>query len=437
MEWWLSLSILVLLLVVFLSTGLPVAFCFILLSIVGFFFFAGGDKGLLLIAQSAYSSLGSFSVVPIAMFILMGDILLHSGVIYELLDAVDVWIGRFRGGLCLVCVAVSALVGAMTGSIVGVVAMLGPTLVPEMVRRGYDRKLSIGTLLGGSILAPIIPPSSLAVLLGSVGQISIAKLLIGGIVPGLLLASLFAVYIIVIVRIKPQLAPAYVGDTQISIREKLIKTSKALPFAFIIFAVIGTMMLGIGTPSEASAAGAVSCYVVAALYGRLKWSLIKKSLLSSMETSGMILLLLAGSAMFNQLLGISGASVGFVTYVTGLPLSPVMMVVAIQIVVFLLGLPFDSYSILMITLPLFLPVIRAAGVNEVWFGLIFLVNLCAAPLTPPIGGALFVANNVVPESSMEEIYWASIPYCILAVIGIGTMIAFPEIALWLPNIMMK
>ena len=210
MEWWLTLTILVGSLVILLCTGLPVAFCFILLSTAGLFFYAGGEKALVLVAQSAYTSLGSFSVVPIAMFILMGDILLHSGVIPELLDAVDVWIGRFAGGLCLVCVVVSALVAAMTGSVVGVVAMLGPTLVPEMVRRGYDRKLSIGTLLGGAILAPIIPPSSLAVLEGSVGQISIAKLLIGGIVPGLLLASLFAGYIIVIVRIKPQLVPSYV-----------------------------------------------------------------------------------------------------------------------------------------------------------------------------------------------------------------------------------
>lgn len=436
MEWWLSLTILVGTLIILLCTGLPVAFCFILLSTGGLFFYAG-EKALLLLAQSAYTSLGSFSVVPIAMFILMGDILLHSGVIPELLDAVDVWIGRFKGGLCLVCVVVSALIAAMTGSVVGVVAMLGPTLVPEMVRRGYDRKLSIGTVLGGSILAPIIPPSSLAVLLGSVGQISIAKLLIGGIAPGLLLATLFAGYIIVITRIRPRLAPAYVIDTKIPIRQKFIRTSKALPFGFIIFSVIGTMTLGIGTPSEASAAGAVSCYLVAALYGRLNLTLIKKSLLSCMETSGMILLLLTGSAIFNQLLAISGASRGLVDYVISLPLSPVMMVVAIQIVVFLLGLPFDSYSILMITMPLFLPIVRALGLNEVWFGLVFLVNLCTAPLTPPIGGALFVAKNVVPESSMEEIYWASIPYCILAIIGMAIMIAFPGMCLWLPNLMGK
>jgi tripartite ATP-independent transporter DctM subunit len=422
---------------VLLATGLPVAFSFMLINMVGVIVYWGGEMGLHQMILSIDSSVSSFTLLPVTMFLLMGEALFHSGMAMKALESLDKWIGRVPGRLSLLAVVGGTLFAALTGVAMGSVAMLGSVLVPEMEKRGYSKSMALGPILGSGALAIMIPPTALGVLLATIAQISIGRLLIAIILPGLLMAACYATYVVVVSIVKPETAPRYeIPSTPL--REKVVDFAKyVLPLGIIIFLVIGLMFLGIAGPSEAAATGALGSFVLAAFYRRLTWGVIRKTVTAAFSISAFILMILAGSTAFSQILAFSGATEGFAKMGSTLPVSPILVLLLMQLVLFVLGCFIDQISIMMVTIPIFMPVVKALGWDPVWFGAIVCLNVEMAAITPPFGMALFAMKGVAPEgTTMQDIYSAVTPYVLMNFIVMALMILFPQISLWLPSKMM-
>lgn len=436
MEWQLALLLILGMLVVFLMIGLPIAFAFMLVNIIGVYVFWGGLSGLETLIDSIFSGVASFAFLPLPLFILMGTVIFESGVGLLMVDALDKWMGRLPGRLSLIAVGAGTLLATMTGVSTGSVVILGKGLVPEMEKQGYKNAMSIGPIVGSGSLATMIPPSALGIFLGAIGEISIGKLLIAIIIPGLVMAFLFAAYIIVRCVVQPSLAPSY-KVPPVPLSQKLGAAIRyVLPIGIIIFAVIGAILIGIATPSEAAALGALSCYLLAALHKKLNWQMVKRSTMSAIETTIMIFMIIAAAISFSRILSYSGAIKGLVEMTMSLPVSPMLIVIASQIVVVFMGMFMGPNSIMMITLPIFMPIINALGFNPVWFGVIMLINVQLALISPPFGMDCYIMKGVVASDvSVEEVFRASMPFLFLGFLAMALIMAFPQIALWLPDIM--
>ena len=435
MEWQLVLLFILSSLVVIMLTGMPVALCFMLINLAGMYVFFGGSLGLEQLITSIYSSLNTFILLPVPLFVLMGEVMFHSGIAPVLIETLDKWIGRIPGRLSLLAVAVGTLFSTLTGTSLASVAMLGSSMVPEMEKRGYKKPMSLGPILGSGGLAMMIPPSALAVLCGAIAEISIGKILIAIILPGLLMAVVYALYIIVRCLLHPDLAPAYDVDPT-PVREKVIGTMKyVLPQGLVVFLVVGVIFLGVATPSEAAATGAFGTFLIAIIYKRLTWEVIIKAVKGTLSVTGMMFLIIAGAMAFSQILGFSGASAGLSEMATGLDMPPIVIVMIMQVVILFMGGFMDVVSIMMIVLPIFVPLVRAYGFNPVWFAVLFLLNIEMAGTSPPFGMSLFVMKGVAPkDTTMSDIYLAALPFLGCDLIVMILLFIFPSLALWLPSL---
>jgi len=435
MVWWLVLIILFAALMILLLTGLPVAFGFFALNMIGVLWFWGGVAGFKQLILSLEASLTTFTMVPLVLFVLMGEIMLYSGVGIKSMDVIDKWLGRLPGRLAIVSVGAGTLFSALSGSAMATTAMLGSVLTPQMEDKGYKKQLSMGPLMASGGIAMLIPPSALAVFLASVGEISVAAILMAGIVPGLMLAIFYFLYIVIRCIAQPELAPAY-DPVRVSFGGKLLLLSRyVLPLAIVIFLVIGTMLLGVATPSEAAALGAFGAFVLAFFYKGVNGQMLRKTVAGTVKMSVMLLMIIAGSTAFSQILSFSGASRGLVQLVTGLQAPPVVILIGMQLIIFLLGCFMEPGSIIMITIPIFMPIVRALGIDPVWFGALSMVNLQMGFMTPPFGLLLFTMKGVAPAgTSMKDIYGAAIPFLLINLLMVVLMILFPRIALLLPSI---
>jgi len=433
MEWWLILILIFGALLVLFATGMPVAFAFLLVNVAGVFFCWGGEAGLRQLVMSISGSLATFVLVPVALFILMGEVMFRSGIGLDLIDVVDKWLGRLPGRLGLVAVGAGTIFSIMSGASMASTAMLGSLLVPEMQKRGYKPPMTLGPILGSGGLAMMVPPSGLAVLLAALAEISVAEILIGGIIPGMLMALFYAIYIIGRCLLQPSLAPSY-KVPHIPLSEKLILTAKhLLPIAFIIFMVLGLILLGVVTPSEAAATGALAAFILAGAYGRLSWEITKKSISSTIEITVMIFMIISGAKAFSQILAFSGSGVGMMDFAIHLPLSPIMLVIVMQAVLLILGMFMSVIAVMMITIPIMFPIIEALGFEPVWFGLLLLLNIEMASTSPPYGLNLYVMKGVAPpDTKMGDIFSAAIPFliCDLAVMALMIVIGDDKF-LWL------
>ncbi len=417
-------------------TGMPLAFCFILVNLVGAYLFWGGAIGIEQLVISMAGSLTVFALLPVPLFILMGEVMFHSGTAPLLIDAIDRWLGRLPGRLGLLAVGAGTLFSTLTGTSLASIAMLGTVLVPEMEKRGYKKPMSLGPILGSGGLAMMIPPSALAVLLGAIGIISVGKILIAIIIPGLLMAVLYSGYIILRCWLQPSIAPAY-EVPPVPLSEKLMTTVRyVLPVGFVIFMVIGVMMLGIATPSEAAATGALATFILAAFYRRLNWEVIKKSISGTFKITVMLFMIICGATAFAQNLAYTGASRGFIEFAIGLPVAPIIVIIIMQIVLLILGTFMDVVGIMMVTLPIYVPVVKALGFDLVWFATVMLLNIEMAITTPPYGTGLFTMKGVAPpDTTMGDIYKAGLPFLGCDAIVMALMLAFPVLVLWLPGLM--
>ena len=313
--------------------------------------------------------------------------------------------------------------------------MLGSTLVPEMEKRGYKKAMTLGPILGSGGLAMMIPPSGLAILLAAIGEFSIGRLLIAIIIPGILMAALYTTYIIGRCFLQPSIAPPYeVPPT--TVYQKLLTTARyILPLGFIVFLVVGVILLGVATPTEAAATGTLGTFILAAVYGRLNWKMVKKSFIGTIEMTGMVLLIISGARAYGQIIAYSGASTGLAEFAISLAITPILIIIVMQVVLLILGMFMSVVAIMMITLPLFVPIVFALGFDPVWFAVIYLINIEMATTSPPFGLNLFVMKGVAPPgTTMGDIYLAALPFLYCDVIAMGLIIAFPKVALWLPGL---
>lgn len=436
MEWWHFMLFFFGGLTLLLLLGLPVAFAFMLINIVGVYLFWGGGIGLHQLILSIDSSVSTFVLVPVPMFILMGTVMFHSGVAFKTIDVLDEWFGRIAGRLSLLAVGAGALFATLTGVAMGSVAMLGSTLAPEMERRGYSKAMSLGPILASGSLAIMIPPSALGVILASLGKFSVGKLLVGIILPGLLLAAVYAAYIVVRCTLRPSLAPPYdLPPTPLG-RRLLNALRYVVPLLSVIVTVIGTIFFGVATPTEAAAVGALLCFLLALAYGRLSWEVIKKAVGATASISVMVLVILTGSAAFSQVLAFTGVTAGITKLALSLPVPPLLILVLMQVVLVFLGMFIEQTSIVMVTVPIFMPIVTALGWDPIWFGAIMLLNLELATLSPPFGLSLFVMKGIAPAgTTMEDIYRAVLPFVGLNLVVMAIMILFPPVVLWLPQLM--
>lgn len=434
MEWYVFLSGAFALLLGLFSLGLPVFIAFLTLNLLGIYLIAGNLNGTTLIINSMYSTATSLSLAAIPLFILLGELLFRSGSVKILFDAVDGLIGNIRARLYVVSVVLSTLFGALSGSAMAVAAMMGSSLWPEMKERDYDIKLSMGTILAGSSLAPIIPPSVMAIVLGMLSKVSIAALLIAGIVPGLILALMFFLYIVVRTRLDPSLAPV-IPVKEIPAKDKAILVVRALPFLLIIGVILGFILGGIATPTESAAMGCVAAVLVCALFGKLNRRTIVTSLRSTASITAMIMIIMACSVSFSQVLNMSGATSQLVRTVTELALPVALMFIILQAVPFVLCMFIDQIALMIMLVPLYTPIVDALGFEPLWFWAIFLINMSIGGITPPFGYTLFALKGVIPDTSIQAVYRSAVPFIIIFALGIALFALVPDVILFVPSLL--
>ncbi|MDP2930921.1 MAG: TRAP transporter large permease subunit [Chloroflexota bacterium] len=436
MEWYYALLIIFGGLILFMMTGMPVAFAFLLVNVIGVLIWWGGPSGLEQLIGSIHRSVTTFTYLPFPMFVLMGEVMFRSGLGTNMIEALDKWLGRVPGRLGLLAIVGGTLVATLSGSGQASVALLGSTLVPEMEKRGYKKPMSLGPVLGSGGLAVMIPPSNLAVILGALAMISIGKLLIAIIIPGLLMAVFYTIYTVGRAWLQPHLAPPYdVPPTPF--QEKLKSAARdILPLSLVVFAVTGLIFLGVATPSEASACGALVTFGLAAATGKIGWKATKQTAMTAVRTSVMVLFIIAGATAFSQILAFSGASKGLVSFILSVQLPPLGAVFAMMVILLILGMFINATAIMMITIPIFMPIVKSIGVDPVWFGVLYLLNMEMGGTTPPFGLYLFVMKGIAPPGvTLEDCIRAAFPYLICDFCVLMLILVLPPVALWLPGLM--
>jgi tripartite ATP-independent transporter DctM subunit len=432
---WVSASILLFGgLVAVMALGLPVAFAFLAINIVAAALFLGGEPGLIQLARNAVQSITSFSLTPIPFFVLMGEVLFHTGVALKAIDAFALLIRRVPGRLSVIAIVAGTVFSAISGSTIATTALLGSLMLPTMLARGYEPRMAMGPIMGIGGVDMLIPPSALTVLLGSLAGISITGLLIGGIVPGLILSVLFVGYIVVRAILDPALAPAEpLEPAAAGFARWRPFVVHVLPLLSIFGLVVGAMSAGWATPTEAAALGAAGTIIAAAAYRSLTAANLIKALLGTVGISGIILFIIVGATTFSQVLSFSGVINGIVDLVLGQRLSATALVVGMLLILLFLGCFVDQVSMMLITLPFFMPLVQRYGIDPVWFGVLFLICMQLGLLTPPFGLLLFTMKGVAPPSiSMQQVYAAALPYVWFGVAVLVLIFLFPQVATWLP-----
>lgn len=431
MEWYTFLTIDLTLIVFLFCIGMPIALAFFSVNIMSLLLLIG-KKGLFMFINSMMDSVTSFSLAALPLFILMGNILYESNAVGIMFDAADKWIGRIRARLHIIAVIVATVFSAIGGAAMGTVAMMGSSILPEMNRRGYDKKLSAGAICAGASLDPIIPPSNLAVILGMLANVSIAKLLISGIIPGIMLSGLIILYVLIRVYINPELAPPY-EFKKVSMSEKMWSLLRIIPFSIIIFLVLGLIMLGVATPTEAAATGVIGSLIVAAGFRKLTMEAIKSSILSTIKVCGMVLMIMASAATFSQIMALSGAARGLVELVNNLAVPPMVMFAIMNLIPLFLCCFMDQVSLMMILVPIYIPIINAFHFDPIWFWCVMLINITIGGISPPFGYVLFTLKGVSKELTLQEIYRAVIPFNLIFILAMILVTIFPSLITWLPG----
>jgi len=433
MSWIAALSGGVALLLALLIVGVPIFAAFLILNVTGVMILFG-PAGFGMLANSMFTSATMSALTAVPLFIVMGEVLFRSGAMEVLLDSLDRLVGRIRGRQYVLCILLSAIVGALSGAAMAVAGLLGRSLFPTMVQRGYDRKLSAGTILAGASLDPIIPPSVLAILIATIAQISTGKLLVAGLVPGIVLTVMFLIYVAIRIRIDPSLAPAIEEGDEATKGSAFMAFLKMLPSAFIFFLVMGLVMLGIATPTEAAATGVAGSVVLAACYRRLSWRMIHDALASGVKVSSLLLIVMCCAVMFSQLLTFTGAPQALGEIVTALRLPGWLMLTIMLGLPFLLFMFLDQIAIMLVLVPIYKPILTIYSFDEIWFFTLFLIVATVGGISPPFGYTLFAFKSAAPQMPISEVFSASWPFVWIIMLALVLMAAFPPIITWLPNL---
>ena len=422
-------------LIVFLALGLPLAFVMGGVGVIGSYLL-WGDRGMYLIATQAYASMGKFTLLAIPLFIFMAMILERAGVADDLYTLMHRWMGPLAGGLAMGTVIICTIFAAMAGISGAATVSMGIIALPAMLSRGYDKSIAMGCISGGGALGILIPPSVPMILYATLTGISIGGLFAGGIMPGLLLAALFIIYIGIRCYFQPQLGPPLPVEERVSWREKLISLRAVLLPLMIIVMVLGSIYAGVCTATEASALGCVGAIISAIVYRKMTWNLIREACFRTAALTAMIIWILIAAYGFTSVYTGTGAHVLMEHIMMSIPGGKWVILITMQAIFFILGCILDPVGIIMICTPVFVPVITALGFDPLWFGVLFVMNMEMGYLTPPFGFNLFYMKAIAPPGiTMTDIYKSIVPIVIIQGIGLAIVIIFPEIALYLPKLM--
>lgn len=391
-----------------------------------------GPNGLPLIASRIYSTVDNYTFASVPMFVLMAAVLERAGVARDLYNAMHLWAGRLKGGVALQTMVAAVIMAAMTGIVGGEVILLGMVALPQMLRLGYDRKLAVGTICAGGALGTMLPPSLVLIIYGLTASVAIGDLFLAAVGPGMLLAVLYMGYIAIRCYLNPSLGPAASDGPPIPLRRKLAGLrSLVLPF-LVIATVLGTIYGGIASISEAAAmgvAGALLCAVVRRCCDR---DMLLDAGRQTMRTCGMILWLTFGASALIGVYGLIGGTRFVSDLMRDLPMGPIGVVALMMLIVFLLGTVMDWIGICLLTMPIFVPVVRELGLDPVWFGVLFCLNVQVAYLSPPFGPAAFFLKSVAPpDITLQEIFVAVMPFIALQILALVILLFYPPLALWL------
>jgi tripartite ATP-independent transporter DctM subunit len=419
---------------VLLFLGVPVALSFVAINIIGAMVFLGGEPGLLQVVRNSVVSGTNLPPNPTPLFILMGELLFHTGLALKVIEGVERLIRQVPGRLAVIAVVAGTVFSAISGSTIATTAMLGSLLLPVMLARGYQPAFATGPIMAIGAVDMLIPPSALTVLLGSLSGISISKLLIGGVVPGLILSLAFIAYIIAAALRAPDLAPpaAPVGPAPEGSWRLLF--AYVVPLVSIFVVVIGAMSGGWATPTESAALGAIATLLLALAYRALTLAALQAALRGTVAITGMILFIILGATTFSQILSFSGATEGLVSTILGQGLSAFAVVVGMMLLLIFLGIFVDQVSMMLITLPVFMPIVARLAIDPIWFGVLFLICMQLGLLLPPHGLLLMTMRGVAPpEVTMAHIFQAVVPYVVMSLLLLALLLLLPALATWLPS----
>lgn len=435
MDWQAALLLMAGLICLFMVLGLPVAFAFFLANIIGAVIFLGGGAGIESFVRSSMASVSNFNLAPVPLFLLMGEILLRTGLAFRAVDAIDRLITRVPGRLSVVAVTGGTVFSALSGSTIATTAMLGQALLPDMLRRGYHPSMAAGPIMAIGGVDMLIPPSAVTVLFATLAssvskvKISVSDLLIAGILPGLIMSALFIAYIVLRCRLNPGLAPAE-ETARLSARERWMPVlTNVIPLLLIFVVVMGSMFVGWASPTDAAALGCLATVLLGIAYRALSLSVLAASLKSTAVVTAMIFLIIAASMTFSQILAFSGATDGALATLTGLQMTPLVAVFCMIAILILLGCFMDQVSMMLLTFPFYMPLANALNLDLLWLGVILLISLQIGLLTPPFGLLLFVLRGVAPpQVTTPQIWLAAVPFVLITFAVMILIVFVPWIA---------
>ncbi|WP_417614661.1 TRAP transporter large permease [Oceanisphaera sp.] len=417
--------------------GFPVAFSFLSVNLLGAWLFMGGEAGIGQLVRNSVGSVTSFSLTPIPLFVMMGELLFHTGLAFRAISSIERVIARVPGQLSIVSVLGGTAFATLSGSTIANTAMMGSALLPEMLKRGYHPTVAMGPIMAVGGIAMLIPPSALAVMLGSLAGVSITGLLVGGIVPGLLMAIGFLGYVIIRSYMdKSNESEHQEEEEQLTRRQRWWPFFRdVVPLLGIFVAVVGSMLAGWASPTESAAIGALAAVLATLAYGVLTLKNLVRSLLETARISVIILFVLVASTAFSQQLSFSGATSGLLSVVSDYGLTPFWLVIGMLAIVLLMGCVIDQVSMMMITLPFFMPLANAAGIEPIWLGVMMLITMEMGLLTPPFGLLLMVMQSVAPASvRLPQIYASAVPFLLIEGVVLAFIFLLPWLATGLPGL---
>ncbi|MBD3658369.1 MULTISPECIES: TRAP transporter large permease [Marinobacter] len=418
----------------FLLLGLPLAFVLGGVSVI-FLYFTWGFDSFYMVASQIWGTMGSFTLVAIPLFVFMAMILERTGVARDLYKMMHLWFGGLRGGLAIGTLAICAVFAAMVGISGAAVVAMGTIALPSMLERGYDKRMALGVINTGGGWGILIPPSILMILYALITGVSVGKMFAAGILPGVLLMVLTTLYIVIRCALQPELAPALPKEERASWGEKLRAVRAVLLPIGVVVMVLGSIMGGITTPTEAAAMGVLGALISAAVYGELKWPVMQEAAIRTFKLTGMIMWILFAAHAFSAAYQSMGAQALIEGLMAMIPGGPWGIIISMMLITFLLGMVLDPVGIMMITLPVFIPIVQSLGFDPIWFGILFVINMEIGYMTPPFGFNLFYLKGVVPPSiSMNDIYKSIIPFVLVEIVGLALIMIFPEIATYLPDL---
>lgn len=420
-------------LIFLLAMGVPVVFALGGISVLITFLLDGTD-GLFIIATTTYRQITDPGLITIPLFLLMGNFLIHSGISDRLFKALNVWLAGIRGGLALVSVGVCVALAMCGGFGPGILTM-GLIAVPAMLKMNYNKSLALGSVMAGGVLGEIIPPSIIMIIFAYISRISIGKIFFGGAIPGFITASLYIIYIIVRCHLQPELAPRVEG--KITWKARLASLKDIVLPSLLIVLVLGSIFLGIATPTEAAGVGAFGSFVVCIIYGRLTFKVITDSCLETMKISGMALWILVTATLFGVVYTSAGAQDMVMELVENLAVNRWLVLFTMQFILLIFGMFMDDYAVLTICAPIFIPIAVYLGFDPTWFAIVFILNMQVAYLTPPFGWALILMKGVAPPEIHTKNIWQSVPPFVgIQLLVLLLTMLFPQLALWLPGKML-